>query len=39
MKKRRPMSRKASKKNFTRNAQRTSGKNLRGRPMRGGFRL
>lgn len=39
MKNRKRMGRKASRKNFTRNAVRVHGKNVRMRPMRGGIRL
>lgn len=37
--KRRPMSRKHSRKLFTKTAMRVNGKNLMGSPMRGGIRL
>lgn len=36
---RKQMSRKASKRNFRKTASRSNGKNFRGTPMRGGFRL
>jgi len=39
MKKRSKMSRKKSRKNFTKNAVRVHPKNTRGNPMRGGIRL
>jgi hypothetical protein len=39
MKKRRPMTRKNSRKNFRRNASKINKKNLRIGPMRGGIRL
>lgn len=38
-KKRQKIPRKASKRNFTKNAVKTNIKNLRGNPMRGGIRL
>lgn len=37
--KRRKMSNRESRANFTRNADRVHGKNMRGTPMRGGIRL
>lgn len=37
--KRKPMSKSKSKKDFRRNAAKTQSLNLRGRPMRGGFRI
>lgn len=39
MKKRRKMSKKYSKKNFTKNAVKTNWRNLADRPMRGGIRM
>lgn len=39
MPKRMAMSRKGSKRLFTRTAQKVNGKNFRGAPMRGGIRL
>lgn len=36
---RRPANSRRDKKSFTRNASRVHGVNLRGKPMRGGFRL
>lgn len=36
---RRKISRKGSRKLFSKTARKVKGKNLRGRPMRGGFRI